>query len=814
MPTIRSASQTRSTLSRRVVRFLLPMLAGLGFVPWGLASDTPETTTVPRRELAKYFGWDEPRIIVVDRNVGPAEAADVNGDGLTDLIVVNNSKSRIELHLQRATPRTEAEITRQYKVNELPPSPFYDRVEISVQHRVSGFRVHDFDGDGKRDIVYVGVPAEIVVLRQSAPLKFETASKRRVKDLAAGHDGVSVANVSAGPEPELITLVGGRIAVFSLAGTELVSEPLMLGSGGSNQQIVAFFTEDYNADARTDILAAIPDDASPVRLWLQEQGPGGGQLGPELRFEMPELRELEPVRLPGRDAAAISIIERASRRLILSDLVTSESTPASRASSSAGERDAAAEVFVFPGPDNKTRSVIAADIDADGLADLLATDQKANTIVMYRQQRGVGLATAGSDASGSQQQLFSALKDPRTIAGGQWDSDPALEVFVLSEADKVVGVAQYDTASHRLGFPQPIALATAGASPVAMAYAALPTGPALAVIARDKRDHTLEIHRPGADSEPVTLKLEGVNRPPQSMLAGDFDHDDKTDLVLFTPAEPLVMVRSIDGPADQMQLLTDKSMPQFGLVQAAGPDNTAMLDIDNDNHAELLVADQNFVRACAFSPDRGWRVVEQITLPEAAASLVGLAVMQDSGGPPTIVASDKANKRLVLMSRDGTTWRVSDRLRFSGFDITSLLAGSFSGDGLPNILAIGETGFATVRTRGTRYALEEFAAFRSDDEDLLEHEIEVGDLNSDGFTDLVVLDAKEQMCQVFTVSAARRLLLATEFKVFESRLFGRGDDREFEPSAAIIADLTGDGRNDIVLQVHDRYVIYPQMGGK
>ncbi|MCA9300196.1 MAG: hypothetical protein KDA28_14080, partial [Phycisphaerales bacterium] len=75
---------------------------------------------------------------------------------------------------------------------------------------------------------------------------------------------------------------------------------------------------------------------------------------------------------------------------------------------------------------------------------------------------------------------------------------------------------------------------------------------------------------------------------------------------------------------------------------------------------------------------------------------------------------------------------------------------------------------------------------------------------------LVVLDAREQMCTILTCSSSRRLLHATEFKVFESRLFSRGDSREFEPSMARIVDVTGDDRSDLVLIVHDRIVIYPQ----
>ena len=84
-------------------------------------------------------------------------------------------------------------------------------------------------------------------------------------------------------------------------------------------------------------------------------------------------------------------------------------------------------------------------------------------------------------------------------------------------------------------------------------------------------------------------------------------------------------------------------------------------------------------------------------------------------------------------------------------------------------------------------------------------------MNSDGFLDLVYLDAREQMCGILSISAARKLIPATEFKVFESRLFSGGQSREYEPSAAIVDDLTGDNADDIILQVHDRFLVYPQM---
>lgn len=760
--------------------------------------------------LAAYFGFDEPRYIVADRGLGPAVVADFDGDGLLDLAFANNSKSRIEIHVQRSQPRTDQEIERDLKPNELAPSRYYNRVEVSVPHRVSAFITHDIDADGRLDIIYAGQPAELVVLRQVDRLTFDMGGRRRVPGLAASAVGLEIADVVGGPEPELLTVVSGRINVFSLSGAGVVGQPVELGSDDSSA-IVAFFSADYNGDGLQDILGVIPDDAAPLRLWLQKSVTRTGRekgklglIGPEARFEMPALREAEPIRFPGRNASSIGVIERASRRSVYYDLCTSS---VDLTEASGVERDAASEVYSFPGAAGKGRSVAVADIDGDGTLDLIAADQKGNSLLFYPQDKSVGL---------SRVERFSALKDPKSIAVGQWDDKGPLEVFTLSEADKSVGVSVYDPENERLSFPQPLPLATEGASPVAMTYARFKDGPALIVVVKERRDHTLEIFRPGPDNTPaapITITLTDINRPPQSLLAGDFDHDGSMDVALFTPGEPLAMVRSIDGPASGAEVLTDKRMPQFGLVQAAGPDNTALLDVDGDGHEELLIADQNFVRACSFTPGRGWRVIEQITAPDPSASLSSLTVLSGAGDEaPAIVAYDKNGKRLLIMRRgEDEKWTIADRLRYAATNVSSLFAGSFSGRGPADILCVADDAFAIIQLAGERLSLDEFAAFRSDHDDRLEHEIEVGDLNSDGYLDAVVLDAREQMCQIFTFSANRRLYLATEFKVFESRLFSRGDEREFQPSAAIIADLTGDNANDLVLQVHDRYIIYPQM---
>ncbi len=68
-------------------------------------------------------------------------------------------------------------------------------------------------------------------------------------------------------------------------------------------------------------------------------------------------------------------------------------------------------------------------------------------------------------------------------------------MFVLSEEGDVVGVSSYE--DGRLGFPRPIALATGGATPVAMERFDWDSAAQLAVVGKRKRDYLRELHTAG-----------------------------------------------------------------------------------------------------------------------------------------------------------------------------------------------------------------------------------------------------------------------------------------------------------------------------
>src|SRR5262245_43134597 len=131
------------------------------------------------------FGFTGPEIFPIDNQISELRVADLDGDGLNDLIVVNNARSKINL-LYNQTGKTnltqKPSLSGRREPNELPPDARFRIDSIASEKRISSLVVTDLNGDGKPDIAYYGEPKELVVLYNQGTNGWSTPRRWPIED--------------------------------------------------------------------------------------------------------------------------------------------------------------------------------------------------------------------------------------------------------------------------------------------------------------------------------------------------------------------------------------------------------------------------------------------------------------------------------------------------------------------------------------------------------------------------------------------------------------------------------------------------------
>lgn len=728
--------------------------------------------------------WDGPLVTKLDWNTHALVTGDFNGDGRTDLALLNNKNAQVELLLQRgdgdeAEPVGQAPALAAWEP-VLEDAPFLRR---SVVHAQTAFALAtgDFNGDGRLDFALTGNRDSLAFWLQQEDGSFEKSQTFPDWEPRRQSDSLLTGDFDGDGRTDLAALGSDALGLFwqdAETGRMLTGDVFPL----AQPELARLLAPDLDQDGLPDLTYLQMERVDRHLIWRRNLGE---------RCYAAAL----PVKLPAHSDSLnffarsgqmhAAFVEDFDHRFYFARF---GSKPAPE---HFGERQPRAHAFPFPLADAALAAV--ADLDADGLVDVVAGDAEGARAAWFR-----------GDAEGFRSpETFPSLSGLTALTAWQQPDAPGLDpgrpaLVFASAAEGLAGLAQWQPGDDSWPFPQLIPLE---GEPLAVAAGTpAPEAPSLMVfIEKDgQKYHLTTVRADDADGWEIERQtLEGIRRRPQGLLW--LDQGDGHSLLMVLPAREPARLYRWNGDEPLWAPLAEDSAVRRAMLD--NPERERLgWHIPADGPAQLLLAGEGFVRVLEFEGD-ALVVRAQENLPQSNQE-AEFPLRWGAGEDLLVYLPDNGHWRLL---GDGTDDQTHRRLELGRG--TRLMAEVLDTEAQGGVLLFGERAFQYLPDAAPVWGWETVGeAYHSPLKDLHFDVLLAGDFWGDEQPEWVAIDPGEHHLELLTYGDSWRQLL--HFVLFEKEFFANQAD-SYEPRESLVADVTGDGFDDLVLLVHDRVLIYP-----
>jgi len=719
-------------------------------------------------------------------------AADVNGDGKPDLIVANRLDNTVSVLLNTTAPGAAT------------PS-FAAQQTFATGSAPSSVSAADLNGDGRPDVIVADASSgSVSVLVNTTAPGASSATFSGQQTFAAGNapSSVTSADVNGDGKPDLIVANQNSNTLSVLLNTTAPGATMPSFAAGTSfgagMQPGAVIAADINGDGKLDLLVANSGDNTVSALLNTTPLPTGGPnfaaqqtfavgTGPWNAVAFADLNGdgKVDVIVPNEGSNSISVLLNTTAPGAATQTFTQQTFSVGR----------------------EPTWVAATDLNGDGKPDIVVVNFLDNDVSVFLNTTPAGASTATFAAP----QTFASGNLPMsvTVADINGDGKPDLVIGNSNETDVSVLLNTMASGASTPSFAaqQPIATDGQFSPDVAVADVDGDGKPDLIVtyIVNNVVAVLLNTTASGAATASFAASQTfATGAGPQRVIAADMNGDGKPDIVVSDVGNP--------PPGTTVAVLINTSAgagtPSFAAPQAfdigTQPGALAAADLNGDGRLDLVVGygTGNAVAVLFNTTTPGASPVSfEAAVPFAVGNQVaGIGVADLNGdGKPDVVANNRNDNTISVLRNtavrgSGASSFAAQQTYATGNQPKKIIAADLNADGRPDVITVNSsdnTFSVLLDTTAFGATTTTFAAPQTFATGTLPYGVAVGDVNGDGKLDVIVANRGSGTLSVFLNTTAMGAGTLS-FAAAQTFTVGTG------PQAVAVADVNGDGKPDLI----------------
>ena len=715
------------------------------------------------------YGFVGPRIVKADKNAVRLHVLDVNGDKKCDLVYLKPGASEIVILLQN-------------------DKGGYDEKTLTPDRNIRRLCIGDLNGDTRPDIAFLEPEENVVAMLQGEKGKFDTELEFEVKatDLYAG-------DINEDGRDDLLAVSSKKLFLFYQSDKRKLEQPVKLANPCGAKWFLA--VADIDGNGFKDILLRHPSSRAVLPIRFQT---AKGVFGMEIQFKTEDQVPLRPFKVrPGEKRELLLSLRNLTQAAKIIELKHDKNDELALS---------LPRVFGFSNTSSK-KSFAVADYNGDGRSDVLVIDSATAQMLFYPQ---------GDSGLTGDFKAFPCLAGVSQIALIPGRKKNARAVIMASPEEKMLAVTELD---DKGAFAFPTRISFSGTPSAVVALEPTKERVEIAVASSEKKGTKIFLLTRNATSAFEPGK-EAIYESPEKLthLDGvDANGDGVTDLLaFFRYTDPVLLLRAGDGSFKDMTKI--KSFDR-GLLTKLKPSAVSEADVDRDGRVELMMARKNFARALSVDSVKNQITVkEQYNGAEATSSIVRAELLDvDGDGTEEVLLFDAIKGALnisILAAGKNGIHKHKKTVALGAFNITDIVKADFNSDGRRDLLVMADDKMAAILSGVRDPKFGTTAMYKTAVEEGEYFSMYAGDVGGDKRSEILALERKEHHLEILSLDGAK-LTQELSFPVFEKRedvfrSFFFRTSKMREPRQVVIADVDGDGRNDIIMLAHKNILIYRQ----